>query len=50
MRYAPILAALSIPLLGAAAPQRPTAGETIDVSIVNVDVFVTDRSGNRCAD
>ena len=47
MRYTPILAALCIPLLGAAAPQRPTAGETIDVSIVNVDVFVTDRSGNR---
>jgi VWFA-related protein len=34
--------------LPAAGPaQRPTAGETIEVSIVNVDVFVTDKSGNR---
>jgi VWFA-related protein len=41
-----LLALLSIPLLGA-APQRPTAGESIDVAIVNVDVFVTDRAGNR---
>lgn len=32
-----------------AAPQQelPASGETIDVSIVNVDVFVTDRQGKR---
>ncbi len=32
-----------------AAPQQelPSSGETIDVSIVNVDVFVTDRQGRR---
>jgi VWFA-related protein len=28
-------------------PDIPRAGETIEVSIVNVDVFVTDRAGNR---
>jgi VWFA-related protein len=28
-------------------PLTATAGETIEVSIVNVDVFVTDRKGNR---
>ncbi len=37
-------------LLAGAAPQRPripTLGETIEVSIVNVDVVVTDRDGRR---
>jgi VWFA-related protein len=29
------------------ASQLPTLGETIEVSIVNVDVFVTDKRGNR---
>lgn len=40
--------ALLLSILPAAGTaQRPTAGETIEVSIVNVDVFVTDKSGNR---
>lgn len=47
MRRASIFAALSLALFGAAPDRRPTAGETIDVSIVNVDVFVTDKAGNR---
>jgi VWFA-related protein len=48
---------LSAALLVAAAPQQkaapqkktivPAMGETVEVSIVNVDVFVTDRQGNR---
>jgi VWFA-related protein len=29
------------------AQQAPQLGETLDISIVNVDVFVTDRDGNR---
>ncbi|HEX8252517.1 MAG TPA: VWA domain-containing protein [Thermoanaerobaculia bacterium] len=29
------------------AQEAPRLGETIDVSIANVDVFVTDRNGNR---
>ena len=33
--------------LTAAAQQQPRAGETIDVTIVNVDVVVTDASGKR---
>ncbi|HEX8619473.1 MAG TPA: VWA domain-containing protein [Thermoanaerobaculia bacterium] len=33
--------------LTASAQDAPRAGETIEVSIVNVDVVVTDRAGNR---
>jgi VWFA-related protein len=33
--------------LGAQDAPAPTLGETIDVSIVNVDVVVTDKDGNR---
>lgn len=33
--------------LAVAAQDAPRLGETIDVSIVNVDVVVTDRQGNR---
>ncbi|HEY0156066.1 MAG TPA: VWA domain-containing protein [Thermoanaerobaculia bacterium] len=33
--------------LALAAQEPPTLGESIDVSIVNVDVVVTDREGNR---
>lgn len=29
------------------AQQAPTLGETLEISIVNVDVFVTDKKGNR---
>jgi len=41
--------ALLLALLAAAPqqPQIPSIGETIEVSIVNVDVFVTDAAGNR---
>src|SRR5437870_5341216 len=35
------------PLAPAQQQAIPRLGETIDVSIVNVDVFVTDRQGNR---
>jgi VWFA-related protein len=52
MRLRPL--ALASLLLVAAADrpkqplsQLPTLGETIEVSIVNVDVFVTDKGGNR---
>ena len=42
---------LALPFLGGAAaaqtPSLPRSGETIDVSIVNVDVVVTDKSGRR---
>jgi VWFA-related protein len=31
----------------ASRPNIPTLGEVVDVSIVNVDVFVTDKKGNR---
>ncbi|HEV2719792.1 MAG TPA: VWA domain-containing protein, partial [Thermoanaerobaculia bacterium] len=42
-------AALALLLLGAMQTQTPVppAGETIEVSIVNVDVVVTDRHGNH---
>ncbi|MEK6373388.1 MAG: VWA domain-containing protein [Acidobacteriota bacterium] len=49
-----LLALAALLLVGAAdrpkqQPQAPlpTLGETIEVSIVNVDVFVTDKAGNR---
>src|SRR5262245_15207259 len=46
------LAVLSLTLVAASKPKTPqpalpTLGETIEVSIVNVDVFVTDKAGNR---
>lgn len=44
------VAILVIPLLAAldhAVAQVPQLSESIDVSIVNVDVFVTDKQGNR---
>jgi VWFA-related protein len=40
-----LLLGLTSPLL--AQQHVPTSGETIDVSLVNVDVFVTDRKGRR---
>jgi len=39
-----LLLAAAMPLI---AQQQSPAGETIEVSIINVDVFVTDRKGNR---
>jgi len=41
---------LALPLFvafAAVARETPRAGETVEVSIVNVDVVVTDRAGNR---
>lgn len=48
----PILAAAFVLSLieastAVAQEQAPSLGETIDVSIINVDVFVTDRDGRR---
>lgn len=40
-----LMAVLVSPLF--AQQQLPPSGETIDVSLVNVDVFVTDRKGQR---
>ncbi len=50
--YGRSLVAAFVLLAGAALPAMaqqtlPPAGDTIDVSIVNVDVFVTDRKGKR---
>lgn len=42
-----LLAALCLVSLVIHAQDVPRLGETVDVSIVNVDVFVTDRDGNR---
>jgi VWFA-related protein len=53
MRIRLLLALASLLLLAADSPKKqelsqlPTLGETIEVSIVNVDVFVTDKAGNR---
>jgi len=43
------LIAIAVSLLSVAAtnPAVPKFGETVEVSIVNVEVFVTDRNGNR---
>ena len=46
----PLLALLFLAFLTGAGPQKPNIpgiGETIEVSIVNVDVFVTSKAGNR---
>jgi VWFA-related protein len=45
-----VLAAAAVALVVGAAPKKsvvPSIGETIEVSIVNVDVIVTDKAGNR---
>jgi VWFA-related protein len=54
LRILPVLLALALPMppiLGQqpAAPEEPASifGETIDVRVVNVEVVVTDRQGNR---
>src|SRR5258705_6814243 len=43
------IASLLLPLLAAAQQKQqiPALGETIEVSLVNLDVFVTDKAGNR---
>ncbi|HEY4591333.1 MAG TPA: VWA domain-containing protein, partial [Thermoanaerobaculia bacterium] len=45
----PLTAVLLLPasLSAAAPPAAPSFGETVEVNVVNVDVFVTDKSGNR---
>jgi VWFA-related protein len=40
-----LAAAIGLPVF--AQQQLPASGETIDVSLVNVDVFVTDKKGKR---
>ena len=51
LRILPVLLALALPVAGQqpAAPEEPASifGETIDVRVVNVEVVVTDRQGNR---
>src|SRR5687768_11349474 len=42
-----VLAVVAWPAI--AQQKLPPAGDTIDVSIVNVDVFVTDKQGKRVA-
>jgi len=42
-----LLAAVALPLSAADRPSIPRAGETIEVSIINLDVVVTDRSGKH---
>ncbi|HYO76195.1 MAG TPA: VWA domain-containing protein [Thermoanaerobaculia bacterium] len=46
-RTAAVFALCLISLSSVAQPAPLTTGETIEVSLVNVDVFVTDRDGNR---
>src|SRR5436305_9680661 len=43
------IVSLLLPLLASAQqkPSIPPIGETIEVSLVNLDVFVTDKAGNR---
>ena len=51
LRMLPVLLALAVPVPGQQppAPEEPSSifGETIDVRVVNVEVVVTDRQGNR---
>src|SRR5688572_1906224 len=46
-RSAALFLAFLVALPAVAQQQLPPSGETIDVSLVNVDVFVTDRNGQR---
>lgn len=50
LRMLPVLLALALPVASQQqpAPEEPSIfGETIDVRVVNVEVVVTDRQGNR---
>lgn len=42
-----LFALVSLPLAAQTNPAIPRASETIEVSIVNLDVYVTDKHGNR---
>jgi hypothetical protein len=44
---AALLATLCGSPLGAQTSNEPTFGEVVEVTIVNVDVYVTDKDGNR---
>ena len=49
-KLSPLAAALllSAPLSAAAPPPAPPSfGETVEVNVVNVDVYVTDKNGHR---
>lgn len=46
-RLVPLALLLLLGLSAFAQQQLPPASETIDVSIINLDVFVTDKKGNR---
>ncbi|MFL6245055.1 MAG: VWA domain-containing protein [Thermoanaerobaculia bacterium] len=46
-RLVPLALLFLLVLPSSAQQQLPPASETIDVSIINVDVFVTDKNGNR---
>ncbi len=46
-RLVPLALLLLIVIPAAAQYQLPPSSETIDVSIINLDVFVTDKNGNR---
>src|SRR6185295_7496294 len=47
LRLALAACVLSSLTLAARAEQPPTFGEAVDVRVVNVEVVVTDRDGNR---
>jgi VWFA-related protein len=47
LRVALVLVLTAVALSAQEKPVIPTLGETIEVSIVNVDVVVTDKKGNR---
>lgn len=42
-----LLLAASTPAFSASPPAPPSFGEVVEVSIVDVDVYVTDKNGNR---
>lgn len=42
-----LLATAWAPALAAAPPAPPSFGETVEVNVVNVDVYVTDKNGHR---
>jgi VWFA-related protein len=44
---AALLATLCGSLLGAQTSSEPSFGETVEVTVVNIDVYVTDKGGNR---
>ncbi|HEV2843743.1 MAG TPA: hypothetical protein VG477_02760, partial [Thermoanaerobaculia bacterium] len=43
----PLLLALGASALPAQQPADPSFGDAVDVTVVNIDVYVTDKAGNR---